>query len=74
MTAKDKLLERAPQWSEAQAEVALRAVEREEVDLSSLDGEQLTKVLDSIPGSRERAQEGLEQARRGEGVPLDDLV
>ncbi len=29
MTAKEKLLERAPHWSEHEAEVALRAVERE---------------------------------------------
>lgn len=29
MTAKEKLLERAPRWSEEQAEAALRAVEGE---------------------------------------------
>jgi hypothetical protein len=31
MTAKEKLLERAPKWSEHDAEIALRAVEREHV-------------------------------------------
>lgn len=34
MTAKEKLLERAPSWSEAQAEAALRAAEGE----STVDG------------------------------------
>jgi hypothetical protein len=29
MTAKEKLLQEAPRWSEREAEVALRAVERE---------------------------------------------
>jgi len=77
MTAKERLLERAPNWNEAQASAALRAGELEGVDLndvSGLDGEQLTAILDSIPGAWERTQEGLEQARRGEGVPLDDLI
>ena len=77
MTAKERLLERAPNWHEAQASAALRAGELEGVDLndvSGLDGEQLTAILDSIPGAWERTQEGLEQARRGEGVPLDDLI
>jgi hypothetical protein len=32
MTAKEKLLQRAPQWSEEQAERALRAAETDGVD------------------------------------------
>lgn len=40
----------------------------------ALDGARITEILDSIPGSRERAQEGLEQARRGETIPLSDLL
>lgn len=32
MTAKEKLLKEAPKWSEHEAEIALRAVEREHVD------------------------------------------
>lgn len=36
-------------------------------------GAEITEILDSIPGSWERAQEGLEQARRGETIPLDEL-
>lgn len=38
------------------------------------DPEQVVDVLDAIPGAYERAQESIEQARRGEGVPLDDLA
>jgi hypothetical protein len=32
------------------------------------------EILDAIPGSWERTQEGLAQARRGEGIPLDELT
>lgn len=32
MTAKEKLLKEAPKWSEHEAEIALRAVEREHAD------------------------------------------
>ena len=42
-------------------------------DFAALDGARITEILDSIPGSRERAQESLEQARRGETVPLSEL-
>jgi predicted transcriptional regulator len=44
------------------------------LDGFELDGARITEMLDSIPGSRERAQEGLEQARRGETIPLSDLL
>jgi hypothetical protein len=56
----------------------------EEVDLAGevlagalddfeLDGARITEILDSIPGSWEAAQESIEQARRGETVPLSEL-
>lgn len=44
------------------------------LDDFGMDGAQVTEILDEIPGAWERTQEGLEQARRGEGVPLDDLI
>jgi hypothetical protein len=44
------------------------------LDDFGLDGARITEILDSIPGSWERAQEGLEQARRGETIPLSDLL
>lgn len=40
---------------------------------SGMDGARMTEILDSIPGAWERTQEGLEQARRGETIPLSDL-
>jgi hypothetical protein len=43
------------------------------LDDFEFDGARITEILDSIPGSRERAQESLEQARRGETIPLDEL-
>ncbi len=37
------------------------------LDDFGMDGARMTEILDSIPGAWERTQEGLEQARRGEG-------
>jgi hypothetical protein len=33
----------------------------------------ITEILDGIPGAWERAQQSIEQARRGETVPLSEL-
>lgn len=44
------------------------------LDDFEMDGARMTEILDSIPGAWERTQEGLEQVRRGEGIPLDDLI
>jgi hypothetical protein len=38
------------------------------------DAVPIEQILDRIPGALERAQEGLDQARRGEGIPLDALA
>lgn len=37
------------------------------------DGTRLTEILGGIPGAGERAQLSIEQARRGETVPLPEL-
>ena len=37
------------------------------------DGQAITELLDGIDGAYERAQLGLEQARRGQTTALDDL-
>ncbi|MBA3808209.1 MAG: hypothetical protein H0X28_07425 [Solirubrobacterales bacterium] len=37
------------------------------------DARDVTALLDGIPGAYESAQIGLEQARRGETIPLEDL-
>jgi hypothetical protein len=44
------------------------------LDGADPDPVRITEILDAIPGAWERAQEGLSQAKRGEGVPLDKLI
>lgn len=44
------------------------------LDDADPEAQRITDILDSIPGAWERTQEGLEQARRGETVPLSDLL
>jgi hypothetical protein len=44
------------------------------LDDADPDASRITEILDSIPGAWERTQEGLAQARRGEGTPLDELA
>jgi hypothetical protein len=38
------------------------------------DAGRITDILDAIPGAWERTQEGLAQAARDEGTPLDELA
>lgn len=44
------------------------------IDDADPEAQRITEILDAIPGAWERTQEGLEQARRGETVPLSDLL
>jgi hypothetical protein len=44
------------------------------LDGADPDARHIVDLLDAIPGAYERTQEGIGQARRGEGVPLDELV
>jgi hypothetical protein len=44
------------------------------LDDADPDARQITSLLDAIPGAWERTQEGLEEAKRAEGVPLDELA
>ncbi len=44
------------------------------LDDADPDAARITEILNAIPGAWERTQEGLEQANRGEGTPLDDLI
>jgi hypothetical protein len=44
------------------------------LDDADPDASRKMEILDAIPGSWERTQEGLAQARRGEGIPLDELT
>jgi predicted transcriptional regulator len=44
------------------------------LDGADPEAEHIVGLLDAIPGAFSRTQEGIAQARRGEGVPLDDLT
>jgi hypothetical protein len=44
------------------------------LDDADPDASRITEILDAIPGAWERTQEGLAQAARGEGTPLDELA
>jgi predicted transcriptional regulator len=44
------------------------------LDGADPDAEHIVDLLDAIPGAYDRAQEGIAQARRGEGIPLDELA
>jgi predicted transcriptional regulator len=44
------------------------------LDGADPDAEHIVELLDATPGAYERTQEGLAQARRGEGIPLDDIA
>ena len=43
------------------------------VDDTDADARRGVELLDAIPGAHDRAQLGVEQARRGETVALDEL-
>lgn len=43
------------------------------LDRADPDPDQVTALLDGIPGAWERIHEAEEQIRRGEGIPLDDI-
>ncbi len=44
------------------------------LDDADPDAARITEILNAIPGAWERTHEGLAQAARGEGKPLDDLI
>ena len=44
------------------------------LDGADPDAEHIVSLLDATPGAYERTQEGLAQARRGEGISLDELT
>lgn len=44
------------------------------LDQADPDAENIVALLDAIPDAYARTQEGIAQARRGEGTPLDQLA
>lgn len=73
-----------PEYSEKLARLAERMHVQEGTLAKSLlstaldgadpDAAHIVALLDSVPGAYERTQEGIEQARRGEGIPLSELA
>ena len=73
-----------PEYAEKLASLAARMHVQEGTLAKSLlstaldgadpDAEHIVGLLDAIPGAHERTQEGIEQARRGQGIPLSDLA
>lgn len=43
------------------------------IDEADVDAENVVQILDGVPGALDRAQLGLEQARRNQTVPLEEL-
>jgi hypothetical protein len=43
------------------------------IDEADVDARHMVELLDGVPGAYERAQLGLEQARSGQTISLDDL-
>lgn len=74
----------APEYAEKLARLAERTHVQEGTLARSLlssalddadpDPDNVAELLDSIPGAYERAQLGLEQARAGETIELDELA
>jgi hypothetical protein len=72
-----------PDYARKLADLAERAhVEERQLAVSLLSGAldeadpeaaRITEILDGIPGAWERAQQSIEQARRGDTVPLSEL-
>jgi hypothetical protein len=72
-----------PEYSEKLSRLAARMHVQEGTLAKSLlstaldgadpDAANIVRLLDGIPGAYERTQEGIEQARRGEGISLDEL-
>ena len=50
-----------------------RSLLSQAIDEADADPRDVVELLDGIPGAYERAQLGVEQARSGRTVPLDEL-
>ena len=50
-----------------------RSLLSQAIDEADVDARHIVELLDGIPGAFERAQLGLEQARSGETIALNDL-
>jgi hypothetical protein len=66
-------LRRLAEQTNVQEGTLARSLLAHALDETDADPQHIGDLLDAIPGALDRAQLGLEQARRGETVPLDEL-
>lgn len=66
-------LSRLAQRTHVQEGTLARALLANALDEADPDARNVAALLDGIPGAFERAQLGLDRARRGETISLDDL-
>ena len=66
-------LRRLAERVHVQAGTLARSLLSSALDEADPDARNVTDLLDAIPGAFDRAQLGLQQARRGETIPLDQL-
>jgi hypothetical protein len=66
-------LRRLAERTHTQEGTLARSLLSHALDETDADARHIVDVLDGIPGAYERAQLGLEQARTGETIPLDQL-
>ena len=66
-------LSRLAERTHTQEGTLARSLLSQAIDEADLDAGHVVELLDGIPGAFERAQLGLEQARKGRTISLDDL-
>jgi hypothetical protein len=66
-------LARLAERTHTQEGTLARSLLSQALDEADVDARHIVELLDGIPGAFERAQLGLEQARSGRTVSLDDL-
>jgi hypothetical protein len=66
-------LSRLAERTHTQEGTLARSLLSQAIDEADLDARHVVELLDGISGSFERAQLGLEQARTGRTISLDDL-
>jgi hypothetical protein len=66
-------LSRLAERTHTQEGTLARSLLSQAIDEADVDARHVVEILDGIPGAFERAQLGLEQARSGRTISLDDL-
>jgi hypothetical protein len=66
-------LARLAERTHVQEGTLARSLLSQAIDEADLDPRDVVELLDGIPGAFERAQLGLDQARSGNTIPLDEL-